>query len=90
MSESEEEYYTFEDDQGETFQCRVLDRLTMNGVNYAVLCETEDEDSVLIFRVTDNGDGTEDLDYVEDDDENEEVFDFFRIAYEDYEFGDAE
>ena len=87
---NEEDIIYLQDEDGSDIPCRFLDRLTVRGVDYAVICELEDEDSVMIFRITDNGDGSENYDFVEDEDENEEVFDYFRIAFEDYDFCDAE
>ena len=55
-------------------------------VPYVVLAPLDDEDSVMIFQQEEDGSLTP----VDDDDVNETVFDYFRAAYNDYEFCEAE
>lgn len=92
MSEmnQEPEIITLEDDTGEEVPCEVLDRLSVDGMPYIVLAPLDDEDSVMIFTVETDDEGNQSFTPVDDDDLNETVFDYFRAAYDDYEFGDAE
>lgn len=80
------------DEDGGELAFRKLDTIDFRGETYVVLEEvseeeTEDEDdgNVMIARV----DGDE-FDFDLEEDILDEVFDLFRIAWDEYEFGPAE
>lgn len=52
--------------------------------------EQDDDGAVMIYRLQDCGDGSESFEPIDDEDELQDVFDQFRVAWDDYEFGDAE
>lgn len=77
------------DDDGEEMAFLPLGRLNLNGKEYALLEDEEDEGSVMVFTV--ETDGGEDVYIpVEDEDESEEVFYLFQAEADDYEVGPAE
>ena len=77
------------DDSGEEIAFLPLGRLTLDGIEYALLADEEDEDSVMVFTV--GADGEEDVySPVEDEDKCEEVFYLFQAEADDYEIGPAE
>ena len=88
--EEDEEIVVLTDEDGQETPFIVLDRISYHERSYAVLCEPDDEESVLIFREEPVEDGSTDFLPVEDEDEEQEIFDLFRIAFEDYDFCDAE
>ena len=90
MSEPLDNLVTLYDEDGQEATFRELLRLTLRGKTYCVLEELEDPDSVLIFNVTEEEDGTETLCFVEDEDEAEDVFCYYQAEAEDYEYGPAE
>lgn len=79
---------SLDSEEGESLPCRVVDRVTLRGDDYAVLAPLDDEDSVMVFQIVED-DAGETLLPVEDDDVCEDVFDFFRAAFDDYTFCDA-
>lgn len=86
----EERIFVLHDDEGGEVNCQLLDRLMVYGRPYVVLAPLDEEDSVMIFRVENGEDGEERFCPEEDDAVNEDVFDYFRAAWDDYEIGDAE
>ncbi len=77
------------DENGEEMAFIPLGRLCLNGKEYALLEDEEDEGSVMVFTV--EADGGEDVySPVEDEDECEEVFYLFQAESDDYEIGPAE
>lgn len=88
--DGEEEIITLTDDEGEDISFRVLAHMEVDGKDYLVLEDIDEDGSVMIFEVTQAEDGTDTLNPVEDEDECQRVFDYFQADCEDYEFCDAE
>lgn len=88
--DEQENIIVLEDENGEEVPCAQLDRIEYKGESYVVLAPLDDEDSVMIYRVVVAADGSESFDPDVDDETNEDVFDYFRAAWDDYEFCDAE
>ena len=97
-NEDELEIITLTDEDGNDVDFLLLDALTVDGKDYVVLTEAEeegeevsDEDDVevLIMRVGYDEDGSQFFEGA-DDDEADKVFDVFQSSQEDYEFGDAD
>ncbi len=76
------------DEDGEEIAFLPLGRLTLDGVEYALLEEEDDEGSVMVFTV--ESDGEEDV-YTpaEDEDESERIFYLFQAEADDYDIGPA-
>ncbi len=85
-----EQLYLLTDAEGEEVPCQLLDRLEVRGQTYVIMAPLEEEDTVMVFRVEVDGDGTESFTPEDDDAVNEDVFDYFRAAWDPYEVGDAE
>ncbi len=77
------------DEDGEEAAFLPLGRLTLDGIDYALLEEEGDEDSVMVFTV-EKEDGEDVYLPVEDEDECERVFYLFQAEADDYEIGPAE
>ncbi len=81
--------FTFMDDEGKEYELELLDTVELDGKLYYALCEadaSEDEAiEVIILRVDENEDGTEDLVEPETDEELERVYDRFLFQQEDEE-----
>lgn len=78
---------TDEDRQDIPYQ--LLDEIDLDGARYAVLASLDDEsdeESILIFRITQE----DEYEPVEDENLQQKVFDVFVSSDEDYEFCDAE
>lgn len=81
--------FTFADEDGNEIELELLDTVEMDGKLYYALCEAstpDDEDTaieVIILRVDENEDGTEDLVEPADDEELERVYDKFLFQQED-------
>lgn len=88
--EPAEQLYLLTDAEGEEVPCQLLDRLEVRGQTYVIMAPLEEEDTVMVFRVEVDGDGTESFTPEDDDAVNEDVFDYFRAAWDPYEVGDAE
>ncbi len=86
----DEDLIILTDDEGEDVPFRCLAQLELNGKTYAVLCDAEDENSVMIFRTEEDEDGEISYSAVEDEDECDDVFYTFEAEIDDYEFGPAE
>ena len=75
--------FTFADEDGNEVELELLDTVEMDGKLYYALCEAnipDDENEVLeviILRVDENEDGTEDLVEPDTDEELERVYDKF-------------
>lgn len=85
-----EQLYLLTDAEGEEVPCQLLDRLEVRGQTYVIMAPLEEEDTVMVFRVEVDEDGTESFTPEDDDAVNEDVFDYFRAAWDPYEVGDAE
>lgn len=85
-----EQLYLLTDAEGEEVPCQLLDRLEVRGQTYVIMAPLEEEDTVMVFRVEVDGNGTESFTPEDDDAVNEDVFDYFRAAWDPYEVGDAE
>ena len=85
-----EQLYLLTDAEGEEVPCQLLDRLEVRGQTYVIMAPLESEDTVMVFRFEVDGDGTESFTPEDDDAVNEDVFDYFRAAWDPYEVGDAE
>lgn len=90
MTNPEENIYLLTDENGEEVACQLLDRTTVGGRHYVVVMPLDEEDSVMVYRVDVAEDGTESFTPEDDELICEDVFDYFRAAYDDYEFGSAE
>ena len=88
--DEQETIIVLEDENGEEVPCQQLDCIEYKGERYVVLAPLDDEDSVMIYRVVTDEEGNESFDPDLDDETNEDVFDYFRAAFDDYEFCDAE
>ena len=88
--EPAEQLYLLTDAEGEEVPCQLLDRLEVRGQTYVIMAPLGEEDTVMVFRVEVDGDGTESFTPEDDDAVNEDVFDYFRAAWDPYEVGDAE
>ena len=88
--EPAEQLYLLTDAEGEEVPCQLLDRLEVRGQTYVIMAPLEEEDTVMVFRVGVDGDGMESFTPEDDDAVNEDVFDYFRAAWDPYEVGDAE
>lgn len=81
--------FTFSDENGNEVELELLDTVEMDGKLYYALCEADipdDENTaieVIILRVDENEDGTEDLVEPDDDAELERVYDKFLFQQED-------
>ena len=86
----DEEYLRLTDEDGQEADFRLLRRFEVRGQTYVALADEEDEDSVILFAVTVDENGEETLCALQDDDECEDIFDYFVAEMDDYEFTDAE
>lgn len=84
----EDDIMLLTDADGQEVPCQLLDEIDLDGSRYAVLADLSDEDdeSILIFRITDE----DEYEPVEDENLQQKVFDVFISSDEDYEFCDAE
>ena len=88
--EKEEIITLYDEEEGE-IPFRVVGRMEWKGGNYALLQDAEDgEAGIMVFQVTPGEDGTEDYDFVEDDELSDDVFYYWQAERDDYEFADAE
>ena len=78
-------------DDGSETPFQLLDPLTLGGRRYAVLAPLDQQEpgGVLLMRVLPTPEG-ERYEPIEDEREEQRVFDLFRTDDEDYEFCDAE
>ena len=78
-------------DDGSETPFQLLDTLTLGGRRYAVLAPLDQQEhgGVLLMRVLPTPEG-ERYEPIEDEREEQRVFDLFRTDDEDYEFCDAE
>lgn len=77
------------DEDGQDIPYQLLDEIDLDGARYAVLASLDDEsdeESILIFRITQE----DEYEPVEDENLQQKVFDVFVSSDEDYEFCDAE
>jgi hypothetical protein len=89
MSEQDFETVLLTDEEGSDIPFRLIGRLEWQGETYAFLEDPEDEGSVMVFTVTEDGEG-EQYEPVLDDELCEEVFYLFQAEADDYEVGPAE
>ena len=87
--EEEADALLLTDEEGSEVPFRLLGTLELRGKRYAVLEDTGDEDSVMIFSVVPDGEG-ERFDPVTDEDECDDAFYYFQTMQADYEVGPAE
>lgn len=88
--DGQETVIVLEDENGEEVPCRQLDRIEYRNESYVILSPLDEDDSVMIYRVKVDGDGVESFDPEVDEQTNEDVFDYFRAAWDEYEFCEAE
>ena len=89
LREPEDTVITLSDGEGGDYDFRLLARLEIDGIRYAVLEDPEEDGSVMIYRVTAGEDGSEAFEALETEEESERVFYLFQAEIEDYEFGEA-
>ena len=79
------------DDDGKETPFQLLDTFTLDSRRYAVLAPLDQQESggVLLMRIFPTPEG-ERYEPIEDEREEQRVFDLFRSDDEDYEFCDAE
>ena len=75
--EPAEQLYLLTDAEGEEVPCQLLDRLEVRGQTYVIMAPLEEEDTVMVFRVEVDGDGTESF-TPEDEEAVEAVFELFQ------------
>lgn len=69
----EGDFVVLTDENGETHEFEVLDVLSVDGKEYAILAEPEDDEDAFALRIGTDGEGNEVLQEIEDDEEWEKV-----------------
>lgn len=94
MAEERENIVVLFDDEGNELHLEVLDIIEDGGKRYAVgvdVNQDEEEETVLIMKITEAGEDEDILEPIEDDDELQKIFGIFRERMEEeFEFVDEE
>lgn len=78
---SESEWVTLYTEDGEEIECEILKRFDLEGMTYAVIRQSEDNDDVnegiFICRYWEEDDGSFELEDIEDEDELQAAYDTY-------------
>ncbi|MCR4882725.1 MAG: DUF1292 domain-containing protein [Clostridiales bacterium] len=85
---TDENLSLFDEEEGEV-EFHMVARVTLDGHQYAIFEDPEDEEGLLVFNAEMDEDDNETFNPVMDEDESERVFYLYEAAFDDYEFGQA-